>query len=245
LVKEHNEEQSEMIREIILSHLKPADKFIYGFASLTGLLDNRYEGFNWGISIARKLDNSIVDKIITGPTIEYYNHYNQINLELENLNKELTDDLNNNGFESISVQPTVKDKANDPEYLRTLTTSLSHKMVATRAGLGWIGKTDLFISPTFGPRLRLSSILIKTPVAPQNNPVEKSLCGKCRLCVDICPANAANGILWNTTTKREDFFDPWKCREQCARFGKEKLGADVRICGMCVAVCPIGRKPLK
>jgi len=231
-----------MIEEIVLSHLKPAEKFIYGFADLTGLLDKVYEGFNWGISIGYKLDDNIVDQIITGPTIEYHKHYGQINLKLEDLNKNLTADLNKHGFESIGIQPTVKNRVNDPEYLRTLTTSLSHKMVATRAGLGWIGKTDLFISRTLGPRLRLSSILIKTPVASKNNPVSRSLCGKCSLCVDICPAKAANGLLWDTSTKREDFFDPWKCREQCARFGKEKLGVDARICGMCVAVCPIARK---
>ena len=37
-------------------------------------------------------------------------------------------------------------------------------MIATRAGLGWIGKTDLFISKDIGARLRLVSILIDRPV---------------------------------------------------------------------------------
>jgi epoxyqueuosine reductase QueG len=114
-------------------------------------------------------------------------------------------------------------------------------MVATRAGLGWIGKTDLFISKKFGPRLRLVSILLSTPVKPKSKPVEKNRCGKCNLCVDICPANAANGKLWDITVEREEFFDPWKCRKQCAEFGSSRLGLDVRICGMCVSICPIGK----
>jgi len=66
-----------------------------------------------------------------------------------------------------------------------------------------------------------------------------------QLCVDICPANAANGKLWDTAVNREDFFDPWKCRKQCAEFGRQNLELDVRICGMCVAVCPIGQKSAK
>ena len=44
--------------------------------------------------------------------------------------------------------------------LKVKIVDISHKMVATRAGLGWIGKADLFISSRFGPRLRLVSILI-------------------------------------------------------------------------------------
>jgi epoxyqueuosine reductase QueG len=71
-------------------------------------------------------------------------------------------------------------------------------------------------------------------------PVVKSRCGKCNICVEICPARAANGLLWDINVKREDFFDPWKCRKQCAEFGRVRLGRDVRICGICVAACPIG-----
>jgi epoxyqueuosine reductase QueG len=115
-------------------------------------------------------------------------------------------------------------------------------MVATRAGLGWIGKTDLFISKEFGPRLRLVSILLKTPVKSESNPVNISRCGYCNICVDICPAKAANGKLWDITVDREEFFDPWKCRNQCVEFGITRLGIDARICGICVAVCPVGRE---
>ena len=38
------------------------------------------------------------------------------------------------------------------------------------------------------------------------------------------------------------FSDPLKCRVQCAEFGRIKLGMDARICGICVAACPIGQK---
>jgi len=231
-----------MIEEILKSHLQPEDQYIYGFADMTGLINQKFKGSNFGISIGRQLNSQIIDSIIHGPTKEYYAHYAQINEDLKQLTVRISKDLNNNGIESINIEPTVNNSELDTTYSKTLRTDLSHKMVATRAGLGWIGKTDLFVSKKFGPRLRLVSILISTPVKSKSRPIEKSRCGKCSLCVDICPANAANGKLWDVTVEREDFFDPWKCRKQCAEFGKQKLGLDVRICGMCVAVCPIGQK---
>jgi epoxyqueuosine reductase QueG len=63
--------------------------------------------------------------------------------------------------------------------------------------------------------------------------------------VDICPAKAASGKSWDITVEREEFFDAWKCRDQCAEFGRTRLGMDARICGICVAACPIGRKKLQ
>jgi epoxyqueuosine reductase len=232
---------TDIIEEIIKLHLIPPENYIWGFADLTGLLNEKFYGFNFGISIGRKLDSAIVDKVVKGPTPEYYSHYKQANKDLALLTKLISDDLNKYKIETINIDPTVSTSELDTIYFKSLRTDLSHKMVATRAGLGWIGKTDLFISQEFGPRLRLVSILLKTALKPQFKPMNESRCGKCRLCVDTCPAKAANGKLWDITVEREVFFDPWKCRNQCAEFGMTKLGIDARICGMCVAVCPAGR----
>ena len=231
-----------IINNILKEHLLPAENYIFGFADLTGLLQNKFIGFNYGISIGRKLDYKIVDKVNNGPTPEYYSHYRQINKDLSLLTKKISDDLNKNDIETLKIDPTVSTSELDSVYFNTLRTDLSHKMVATRAGLGWIGKTDLFISREFGPRLRLVSILLKTPVKPKLKPVDMSRCGNCSICVDICPAKAANGKLWDITVDREAFYDPWKCRNQCVEFGRNRLGLDVRICGICVAACPIGQK---
>jgi epoxyqueuosine reductase QueG len=231
-----------IIDDILKKHLLPEENYIFGFADLTGLLQNKFTGFNYGISIGRKLDFKIVDKVINGPTAEYYSHYTQINENLSFLTKKISEDLNKNDIETLNIDPTVSTSELDSVYFNTLRTDLSHKMVATRAGLGWIGKTDLFISKKFGPRLRLVSILLKTPVKSKLNPVDLSRCGNCTICVDNCPAKASNGKLWDITIDREEFFDPWKCRNQCAEFGRTQLGIDARICGICVAACPIGQK---
>ncbi len=230
-----------MTEAILRKHLVPAEDYICGFADLTGLLDATFKGFNSGISIGKRLEDSIIDPVINGPTREYYDHYKQMNNDLTLLTKKIAEELNNAGIEAIATEPTVTTGALETVYLKTLKTDLSHKMVATRAGLGWIGKTDLFISKSIGPRLRLVSILLKNQVISKTKPINKSRCGSCRICVDICPIQAANGKLWDINVEREEFFNPWKCRTQCAEFGWSRLGIDARICGICVAACPVGQ----
>jgi epoxyqueuosine reductase len=230
-----------IIENIIQKNLSPAENYIYGFADLTGLLQKKFTGFNSGISIGQRLDSLIVDRIINGPTPEYYLHYKKVNNDLALLTERICRELNMNEIETFNISPTVSTSDLDTVYSKSLRTDLSHKMVATRAGLGWIGKTDLFISREFGPRLRLVSILLKSPVKSKSRPVDYSRCGKCNICVEICPVKAANGKLWDISIDREEFFDPFKCRKQCAEFGRTRLGLDARVCGICVAACPVGQ----
>jgi epoxyqueuosine reductase len=233
-----------MIKGILKNNLIPAEDFIFGFADLHGLIDKKFNGFYYGISIGKRLDDKIINGIKDGPTMEYYDHYHQINKELAILTGKIQADLKKAGVESIAIKPTVTrgtEEYND-EYLRTLTVDISHKMIATRAGLGWIGKSDLLISNVFGPRLRLVSLLLNQDPGIDSVPVEESKCGKCNICVVKCPANAATGKLWNAGIHRNDFFDPHKCREKCNELARQRLNVDARICGLCVSVCPMGKK---
>ncbi len=125
----------------------------------------------------------------------------------------------------------------------TLRHYFSHKMVGTRAGLGWIGKSDLFVSVKFGPRLRLASILVDFPLKPLEPPIDSSRCGKCNVCVEACPAKAATGKLWNIKVDRDEFYDAYKCRDKAKEISLAATGQNEdEICGICIAVCPAGRK---
>jgi epoxyqueuosine reductase QueG len=231
-----------MISEIVKRNLVPSGNYICGFADLRALIDKKYGDFHFGISIGKRLEDKIIDKLVNGPTIEYYNYYNKINAELAELTSRIHTDLLKNGVDSIPITPTISPGQKGYEkYLETLTYDISHKMVATRAGLGWIGKSDLLISNKFGPRLRLVTVLIKQDPHVISKPFEESRCGKCNICVAKCPANAANGKSWDINTFRDEFFDARKCREKCRELAKERLNVDERICGLCVCVCPIGK----
>lgn len=222
--------------------LQPNEDFIYGFANLKGLIPDEYKEYQTGISIGKRLNDKITDSIKNGPTLEYFNHYGEMNCELNKLSTSICKELKKKNINCISIVPTVPSTSDEfKPYLKDLRYKVSHKMIATRAGLGWIGKTDLFISKDFGPRVRLVSILIDRPVKIIQQTIDKSRCGNCEICVKRCPAQAANGSLWDINTDRDLFFDAHKCREKCGELAKLLLNKDSRICGICVSVCPLGK----
>jgi len=242
MVISHSETGTSIIREIIESNLVPANDFIYGFAIVQGLLDKEYDDFPVGISIGKKLDDHIVDAIIQGPTLEYLNHYKEVNNELALIAANICKELEHCGIKCAGIVPTLSLSGDEfKPYLDSLRYKVSHKMIATRAGLGWIGKTDLFISNDFGPRLRLVSILVNSTPEGIYHTIDKSRCGRCNICVEKCPAKAATGELWDIYTDRDCFFDARKCYEKCGEQGKHLLNSDTRICGICVSVCPMGK----
>lgn len=224
-----------------IGKLCPPGIYETGYASLKGLLHPDFSSFPFGISIARKLDDSIIDKIKDGPTIAYHDLYHAVNLELNEKVTMIAEFINSQGINCLPVKATLPDSAIDESYAQTLRYKISHKMVATRSGMGWIGKTDLLITKRFGPRVRLASILTTEPVSSPGIPIEESLCGSCDLCVKKCPASASKGVLWSKDIDRDEFYDAHKCRNYCKTISDRLLGKDISICGICVSICPKGR----
>jgi epoxyqueuosine reductase QueG len=230
-----------VINQIIKKFTGNKSEFVTGYANLTGLLHEKYAGYISGIVIGRRLDHNIIDSITNGPNYKYYLLYNKVNKELAVLVKQISLALNTKGISSMPVLPTVSEKEINNNFPDTMRFDFSHKLAATRAGLGWIGKTDLLISKKFGPRLRLATILVKQPLISSARPYNESKCGKCNICVDCCPANAANGILWNINVDRDEFYNASKCREQCRILSRNKINRDISLCGICISVCPVGK----
>ncbi|MDR0693716.1 MAG: tRNA epoxyqueuosine(34) reductase QueG [Prevotellaceae bacterium] len=67
--------------------------------------------------------------------------------------------------------------------------SVLEKAWAARAGLGWIGKNSLLISPTLGS-FTFIAILVLDAELEYTTRQEKNRCGKCTLCIDACPGGA-------------------------------------------------------
>jgi len=145
-------------------------------------------------------------------------------------------------IEAYPIKATVEDSELDDTYKKTLRYSFSHKLAATRSGIGWIRKTDLLVTSRFGPRVRLASILTTVNISNNGVPIDESQCGSCNICVNHCPAKAATGQLWTTSIDRDVFFDPFKCREYCRQISAERIKKEITICGICVSVCPKGKK---
>ncbi|MCH4169965.1 MAG: tRNA epoxyqueuosine(34) reductase QueG [Lactobacillus sp.] len=71
------------------------------------------------------------------------------------------------------------------------TGELMDVVVAQRAGLGFIGKNGLLITPEFGSFVYLGEIITNLELAP-DTPMACQ-CGDCRRCVDYCPPQALMG----------------------------------------------------
>lgn len=228
------------VQEIVENILQDLDNYLWGTCDLTSLLSEQFAGFNYGIVMGKRLDAHIIDSIKQGPTAEYYQIYNDTNRLLAEKTKALAAALTAEGMYTLPIKPTFYDYELPSDHLSTLRACFSHKMAATRAGLGWIGKTDLLITPEFGPRLRLATVLVDQPLKLFRKPVNESRCGDCDVCVRACPGHAATGKSWNTSVDRDEFYNAFTCRTTC-RGLSAKIGVDASICGICVSVCPVGK----
>jgi len=187
-------------------------------------------GLPRALVIGEALDPRIVAGITNGPTWEYCLEYRRANALLSELARLAARMLVEAGYRADPLEPTAEsfDKA-------TLSARFSHKMAATRAGIGWIGKNDLLITPEFGSAVRYATVLTDADIGGAT-PINRSRCGSCTACVDACPGHAPSGKLWDVSLVREDFFDVRACHRIAGAFN-EANGFGHTICGICIAVC--------
>lgn len=67
---------------------------------------------------------------------------------------------------------------------------LLEKQLAVRAGLGWIGRQSLLVTPQWGTYVLLGELVLTDQVDRYDPPFEGSRCGRCRNCIESCPAGA-------------------------------------------------------
>jgi epoxyqueuosine reductase QueG len=197
---------------------------------------NLLHGFTRAVSIAIQLPVSIFETILDKPTPVYSSTYQTANRILDELAFRTSVAFQKEGFHSLPIPAAqVLDREN-------LYAAISHKAVARLAGLGWQGKNLLLITPQFGSRVRLVTVLTEAPLIAADTPL-KNRCGNCMLCRDSCPAKAIKGV--NTV-------DHYKDRDEALHFSRcvEKItneyaklpGIGANICGICIKVCPFGRR---
>jgi len=67
---------------------------------------------------------------------------------------------------------------------------LVHRYAAVAAGLGEIGWSNLFLSPQYGPRQRINSVITDADLYPTPMYDGDPLCDRCMECVKACPSGA-------------------------------------------------------
>lgn len=64
------------------------------------------------------------------------------------------------------------------------------KRYAVEAGLGWIGRQSLLVTPEYGTFVLLGEIVTTAECDSYDKPYEGVGCGECRRCVEACPNGA-------------------------------------------------------
>ena len=109
-------------------------------------------------------------------------------------------------------------------------TSYYNKAWAVLAGLGWIGKSRMFVSKDHGPRLRLKAVLTAADLGERHRVIPDESCGDCRACIEACPVGAIG----------ETEVDRKKCG--ACGLNHRAVAENARsYCTCCTAACPIGK----
>ncbi|HOT95333.1 MAG TPA: 4Fe-4S dicluster domain-containing protein [Methanoregulaceae archaeon] len=193
-------------------------------------------GYPRAVSIGIGLADPLVDRLeeladhVARAVYRYHTH-TVVNSALDRCALAVTSRLAAAGYRALPV----------PASLRTdgegRAGPVSHKLAAHLAGLGWIGRSCLLVTPERGPRVRWVTVLTDAPLSPTGGPVDPR-CEGCHACVDACPVGALTGRAFSPREPREARFDA----AACDRYHQELAAAgEPDACGRCVAACPWGR----
>lgn len=147
----------------------------------------------------------------------YSDEYQHLNKMLKEIGKEIADTFNGIAYPPTTETPAEQIKNVKDYYHKTI----SHRLIAEYAGIGWRGKSELIITENRGPAVRFASVLINIPII-QGSKI-KSKCGDCTACLEACH-------FLKNKQNLEDY------RENCRKF-IFTLGLKHDICGRCIKAC--------
>jgi epoxyqueuosine reductase QueG len=130
--------------------------------------------------------------------------------ELQSMGYKIARYLRHEGWTALHLPPSKQNA-------RFRTAPFYHMPAMYLAGLGTLGLNCSILTPRFGPRVFVTSILTDAALAA-GRPMEEELCTRCGLCVENCPIGAIDGV-------------GWKNPFACASYG---------CCSTCIAICPVG-----
>lgn len=207
------------------------------FVDISSLTYEQNKGYSTAILIGIVLTPDYLKKVTeTNDYVKNMLLNNQINddefhlteLKTDRLADEMAHYLTSKGYSAYS-------QSEDNIYLtgfynlKKNTTPLPHKTIALMAGLGWIGKHNLLVTPEYGSALSMCTVLTDAPLQTiYYSPMEPE-CGDCQICTQVCTPRAIKGKLWRSDIFRDERIDVSKCSP----------------CLKCLAFCPYTQRYIK
>jgi epoxyqueuosine reductase QueG len=150
----------------------------------------------------------------------YSKEYDRLNSLLNKASQAIAD-----RFVGIPVPATLHGLTNKVNHVTDYYgLTISHRVVAEMAGLGWRGKNGLLINEKFSCAMRFASVISSLPLTSGGR--MESQCGECHACEDVC-----------TFIKNRDKLPNY--RENCRRFlvHLQSEGLTHEVCGKCIQAC--------
>ena len=211
--------------EMLENYLKNLGASKVGFADVNGLAKDFIDLPN-GISIVLKLPVKAMQLVKDEDYEEYWKCFHKQIDKLTEISLKGEEYIKNLGYNAFAL--TMKRNECDMKKLLSI---LPYKTIATKAGLGWIGRSALFVTREYGSAVALGGILTDMPLK-FGNPITDSECDECTNCQDACPVNAINPQKWNDRLNRNDIIDIEVCSEYIINQYKAGLG-----CTKCMSEC--------
>jgi len=178
------------------------------------------QGLDRAISVAFHLSDRVLEDVVEGPTKLYFFHYQRVNMLLDGLGLKINNFIQSCGWEALPIPASQL-----VDWEKQLA-HISHKHAAMQAGIGWIGRNNLLITPQFGARVRLITVL--TNMSLKADQPALFGCGDCYACLTSCSSLSIK--------KDPKDFDHIGCYHQIKALVKA-AGISQNICGLCVKAC--------
>jgi epoxyqueuosine reductase QueG len=165
----------------------------------------------------------------------YMLEHDYANRHLDQASHKIARFLEKRGFDAIGFDAGAGFYRKIGKSPERIAGDISHKHAAVAAGLGKFGLNNLVLSPKWGPRIRLTTVITNAQLEyshiPQENPC---LTHECKECVKICPVHALDGWVREYDPEIGWVMDKKKCHEYAFITLKGQR------CGLCIKVCPVG-----
>ena len=131
-----------------------------GFPDVAGKLPSRIQHLHYAVTVGVRLSDAIIDEITDKPSFTYFHHYRTVNTLLDQIALRGLIYIQQHNYNAMAVPASQTVNDMDDPYRGIF----PHKTAAVMAGLGSIGKNGLFLHKTYGPRVRLATILTDMPL---------------------------------------------------------------------------------
>ena len=223
-----------MYEQELKTLLKSNGATAVGFSEIGDRAPSEFPNLRYAVTIVRRLSDTVVETIDGKPTMMYFHHYRTTNTKLDLLALDVVDFIEAQGYSALPIAASQSTNTDKEAYRGVF----PHKTAAVLAGLGFVGKNALFITPQYGSKIRLATVLTDMPLSAEF-PVMERGCGSCDICKNACPAKAITGNNYIYGNARDTVLDARRCSEHMKTYKDIGRGA---VCGICMRVCPYNQR---